>query len=377
MCLCLAALFATSGSPLAQTQSSTPSENSKTAGPSTNSRFINVTVLDEKGQPVMDLTDPDFRIFDDGTPKPVSVFVPLAPGHGKAIAPRIFILFDLLNTSPGQRENSSTLIARALQPLETGDSVYVYLLTNHGDLYNVHDLYKPQPVTVAAGNQQPPDAPWTRQIQPLLDQAIQNINAVRLKDYQDDGVRATATFMALGEVGDALLKVTGPKTIVWITSGAPNWVDYRYGCKDVVFSDVAGSYLAGRCGNDCVRRPGVSACVDYAPFLQHFEAKLTTSDTIVNSVSIHVAGATPPTDRGRPRDTLQQLADLSGGRVYPDGEIDDAIAQSLQEVRSRYQLFFDEPPPDGKYHKLKVECSRSGVRILAPRGYFAENPKQK
>jgi VWFA-related protein len=82
-------------------------------------------------------------------------------------------------------------------------------------------------------------------------------------------------------------------------------------------------------------------------------------------------------DRGRPRDTLQQLADLTGGRMYIHGEIDQAIAQSLQDVRSRYQLVYDGPAPDGKYHKLRVECSRPGVRIEASQGYYSETVRQK
>jgi hypothetical protein len=192
------------------------------------------------------------------------------------------------------------------------------------------------------------------------------VNAFRLKDYQDEGVRSAATFMALDQLGAAFMRVPGPKTIVWITQGVPNALDYRYGCKDVTFPEGSGSYLAGRCGNDCTRRPGVSKCVDYSPFLQHFAAKLIATDTIMYSAELHTSGAIPVADRGRPRDTLQQLADLSGGRLYLNGEIDQAINQALQNSRSRYQLLYDAPAPDGKYHKIRVECSRPGVHVEFP-----------
>jgi VWFA-related protein len=344
-----------------------------------NNRAFNVTALDEKGQPVKDLASADFQIFEDGKPQAIATFNPLfAASSGKNPPTTTLILFDLLNVFAGQRENSATLIVRALQPLDGRNMIYLYLLTNHGDLYNVASTTQ-QTAAPSQGStdHKPPDSPWTQQARPLLDQAIAKVNALRIKDYQDEGVSAAATFLALNQLGDAFTKIPGPKTIVWITRGAPNWLDYRYGCKDVVFSEGSESYVGGRCGNDCTRRPGMSKCVDYTPFLQHFGGELARSDTIFYSVMVDPEGSIYGTDRGRPRDTLQQLADLSGGRMYARGEIDQAIAQSLQDVRARYQLTYDAPAPDGKYHKLRVECSRKGVIIEAPRGYYAEQPRQK
>jgi len=282
-------------------------------------------------------------------------------------------LFDLLNTFAGQRENSVTLLSHALEPLEQSDSIGLYLLTNHADLYPVHALSVQQPAAAhPTGNQKPDDPPWTRQTRLLLDRAIQKINALRIKDYQDQGFIAAATFMALGHLGDAFMKIPGPKAIVWITRGAPNWVDYPYGCKDAMFSDGSSTYLGGRCGSDCTRRAAVAKCIDYTPFLLHFSANLTRSDTMVCTVMIDPESAIFSKDRGRPRDTLEQLADVSGGQFYLHGEIEKAIDQSQKDIRVRYQLAYDTPVPNGKYHKLRVECSRKGVRVVAPEGYYSE-----
>jgi VWFA-related protein len=191
------------------------------------------------------------------------------------------------------------------------------------------------------------------------------------------GVGTAATFFALDDLGNAFMKIPGPMTMVWITRGAPNQVDYRYGCKDVLFPEGSQTYLGGRCGDDCVRRAGASKCVDYTPFLQRFAGKLTRSDTVFTSAMIDPQGTLFGTDRGRPRDTLVQLADLSGGRTYPNGEIDQAITQALQDVRARYQLAYEPPPANSKYHKLRVDCSRKGVRVEAPPGYYADKRQQK
>jgi len=343
--------------------------------------ILNVTALDAQGYPVSDLTSADFQIFDDGKPQQISSFKASAvQATVKTLAPTTtLILFDLLNSIPGRREDTSTLIIRALEPLETGDSVYLYLLTNRGDFYPVRALgmltqtMRPSQPGGVEENGKLTDASWTRQIHPLLDQAIQNVNGLRLKDYTDQGVVAATTFLALNELGEKLIKIPGPKTIVWLTRGAPNWLDYPYGCRDAIFPEGSGSYVAGKCGNDCTRR-AVSKCIDYTPFLRHFSAKLARIDTVVYSVEVNAEGALPPADRGRAKDTLQQLADLTGGRMYSNGEVERAISDSIKNARARYQLAYAAPLPDGKYHKLRVVCTQEDVRIESQQGYFAAQP---
>jgi VWFA-related protein len=252
------------------------------------------------------------------------------------------------------------------------------VLSNRGDWYPVHALYT-QPQGAASA-----DPPWTGQIRPLLDQAIEKVNALRTQDYKDQGARSAATFMALDQIGSAFVKIPGPKTIVWLTRGAPNWVDYPYGCKDVPFPDGSGSYVGGKCSDNCTRRPGVAKCVDYTAFLARFGAKLARTNIVFNSVLVntpqglaapdlkHGRASLEPADRGRARDTLQQLANVSGGQVYLHGETDEAIAEALESGRARYQIMYNAVAPDGKYHTVRVECSRKGVRIEAPQGYWAE-----
>jgi VWFA-related protein len=351
------------------THGQTPAQ---TAGGSTaNPRALNVTALDEKGQPVTDLDSKDFQVYEDNKVQAITDFYPpMPPRPGKA-ASATLILFDLLNTVFTQRENSTTQIVTALQPLEASDSIFFYVLSNRGEWYPVRALYTQSQGSSGSGD----NAPWTRQIRPLLDQTIDKVNALRIEDYKDQGGRSAATFLALNQIGNAFVKIPGPKTLVWLTRGAPNWVDYPYGCKDVPFPDGTGSYIGGKCTDTCTRRPGVAKCVDYTAFLAGFGARLARTDTVFSSVIINPQGALPPADRGRSRDTLQQLANVSGGQVYLKGEIERAIAEALQGGRARYQLTYNGVAPDGKYHKVRVECSRKGVSIEAPQGYYAEDAK--
>lgn len=103
-------------------------------------RVVNVTALEANGQSVLDLVISDFRIFEDDKPRPIANFTPLInPRNKNSTPPTTLILFGLLNAFIGQRENSATLILRALQPLDANNTIYLYLLTNHGDLPDVHE----------------------------------------------------------------------------------------------------------------------------------------------------------------------------------------------------------------------------------------------
>ena len=209
---------------------------------------LNVTTLDGRGDPVTDLTRDDFQIYDDVKPQAIVSF---QPGAAKPAAetppPATSTLFDLLNSNNMNRDYVSTFIVRALEPLETAETVYLYLLTNRGEIFPVHGF--PQTPNMAflppsrgtEAGQTAAIPPWTRQIHPLLDQAIQRVYGMRPVDDRDPGYRAATTFTALSMLQQAFYVIPGPKTIVWITSGVTNWPNYPHGCKDMSIAEDAGT----------------------------------------------------------------------------------------------------------------------------------------
>ncbi len=326
--------------------------------PPTQAVTLNVTALDAKGRPATDLTCADFQLSDEGNPRHLA---PCTATGGQP--PTTLIFWDLLNSIRGHREYTASLLVRALQPLPAGDSVYLYLLTNHGDLYPVHPLPTPLPRERAG-------TPWTRQVRATLDQAIQKVNGLRPVDEQNEGIRAAVTFHRLGELEKQLAQVSGPKTIVWITTGVSNSMRSAYGCQNLMLPGESGTYLAGECSSNCAKFGGGETCIDYSPFLRHFSAELARTGTSLYSVEETPIGGLPHAEPGSAKDTLQQIAGLTGGRMYSRGEVEKAITRSLEDARARYQLVF-EGAVDAKYHKLRVTCTRKGVHVEAPRGYFA------
>lgn len=193
-------------------------------------------------------------------------------------------------------------------------------------------------------------------------------------DFKDVAMCAVTTFNRLGWLGEEMVNVRGPKTIIWITTGVQNSVSYPDAhCKDQTFYGGTENYLAGKCVLECRPSPSGWKCLDYTPFLEHFAAEMAALNTTVSSVEI---GALLVWTSGSPADTLQPLAKLTGGRVYEgaNNDVEKAIEDALQGVRAGYQLGYAAPSRDGKYHKLHVVCTREGARIQAPQGYFSPQP---
>jgi len=333
------------------------------APPRSNRVILSVTALDAKGNPVTDLTEADFEVFDEGKRQAIASFRgPATQSATETSQPTTLILFDLLNSAPRQRGYISTVLTHALEPLETADSVYLYLFTNRADLYPVRGL-------MSRADAKLEDAHWNRMVHGMLDAAIEKVYGLRPVDDKDAGARAANTFQALGELAEQLRLLPGPKTLVWITTGVPNWV-HPYVCRDIVLPEGTKTYVAGKCRTDCMKWSD-GKCLDYTPFLQHLSRVLDQSGTVIETVESNLVGSVPAADPGSSHDTIEQLANLTGGRIYIAGDAGKAIKQALREAPARYQLSYEAPLPDGKYHKLRVVCVRKGIRIETKRGYYA------
>jgi hypothetical protein len=341
--------------------------------------IVNVAALDSDNRPVTDLSGGDFQIFEDDRRQEITSFRPTA-GRTAGAPPPIVILFDLLNTIPRQREYIASRIIKVLEPLQRDEGIYLYLLTNEGALYPVRPKGNMQAPAIAQGSiGEGPGAnvaegsPWTKEIRPLLNQAIDEVHGFRLMDFKDVGMRAATTFNRLGQIEGEMANVRGPQTILWITSGVPNSIPHPYGgCQDQTFYGVSESYLAGRCGWECHPSLPDTKCLDHKAFFQHFGAEAVALNTTVSSVAVTDSGL-QNFDRGTPANTLRQLAELTGGRVNVSGnsEVETAIHEALQSVLGRYTIAYTAPVSDGKRHKLRVESTREGIHLMAPRERFA------
>ena len=325
---------------------------------------LNVVALDSHGQTVRDLTSGDFKILDHGKPRKIVVFRRnerklQAPEHldantfsnRSAAGPRhaTVILFDLLNDHLASRGYAAHEITESLERVESSDNVYLYLLTMRGTLYPVRAL-------PGAGEEGPANGQgWARQIRPLLDRALRDTLQTRpIEMMFDVDYRIRTTYTVLAELSSAMAAIPGQKSIVWITHGIPIEIGPR--------------------------RSGNGDFIDYSFYLQQLTAAFDEANIAVYPVVLSPPGMAggPGPEGADPAtgvsslDTLQQFADLTGGRTYME-DVRAAITEGVDEARVGYLIEYDPALRkwDGKYHKIRVTCTRPGVHIQTKKGYYA------
>jgi hypothetical protein len=315
---------------------------------------LTVTALGRNHQPVADLNCSEFQVLDNGKPQPITGCSPV-----KAQAPTVVIMWDLLNIVKGHRGYSNELLTRSIRSSKDAGSVYVYLLSNAGTLVPIHDLDG----TVIS------QLAWPGQVKEALDAGLDKVVRLRPMDFQNEGIRTGTTFLRLADVEEQLKKVAGPKTMVWLSTAASNLMQTPYGCQDVVFPGVP-DYVAGKCVAVCGKYGSGATCIDYAPFLRHFAAELQQSGTGLSIVEETPYAELARADAGSPRDTIEQLAQMAGARVFERGRIDLALNSAAQDSLGRFQISFTGAE-DGKSHQLRVVSTRPGVTVEGAKRYFA------
>ncbi|MBZ5578292.1 MAG: VWA domain-containing protein [Acidobacteriia bacterium] len=321
---------------------------------------LNVVAVNSQGEPVADLTQDDFRVTDSGKQQKIVFFrhqdsrrweaPKLQPGEfsNRTLpnAPRAtLILFDLMNEDFSSRGVAASQLVRNLESLENADYVYLYLLTLDGKLDPVRALPDATTNVPAAGGK-----PWTRQAKPLLDQAMRAVMQVRRTDI-DVAIRTQITYQALGALAVQLSRIPGRKNVVWITDGVP--IELGPNRSDT------GDY------------------VDFTPLLRQMSEALDRSDVSIYPVRQVMLGSPDNVDQGRSGigslDTLNLFAGMTGGRPDSGKDIGAAVRQAVHDVVTSYQIGYYPPDKewDNKFHKLKIACTRKGVRLQAKTGYYA------
>jgi VWFA-related protein len=310
---------------------------------------LDIVATNARGEPVTDLKASDIQVREDGKPQRIVFFDP--PGSTPVLAPSAtgefmnrrepiptLILFDRWNERILTSDSSWMDISAALEGLESVERIYIYFLTNRGELFPVHPL----PGTDADLGNAPRPSP--SQLRALLDDAVRRLQGFRDIDAQDSFLRANTTFQALGALGARMASIAGPKNLIWVTHGVPLSVPVP--------------------GRDWV---------DLTPQIRALSAGSVQSQIAIYTVDQSGQGAGAPVDSSSGI-TLQMFASLTGGRWYTSGDTRRALAEAMRDSRGLYRIAYYSAirEKERKEHKIRLESSQKGVRLLTVEGYFGD-----
>jgi len=341
-------------------------------------KLIQVFVTDGKGNPVTDLTQADFILYDNGRLKTITDFekhlllkrekkidekaeiepekkireeVPeTEPPPAREISSRMnrkfFLLLDMFKNDVVGMKNSKIaalhFIDTQVQPddevcvlsysRDRGLILHEYLTTDHKKVREALRLVRGVPGLMAESVERE----WIK---------------MKTRQYA----------LEIKEFAKSLRYIPGFKNIIFFSAGISR--NFLYDAE----SETAESILEMP-----QKDPGIR--VAYEDMCK----ELASSNSPVYTVNTKGAARSllDETDRGERGDhSLQMLSDISGGKYYPEVEYYEKISEEIQNVTGNYYVlgYYIDEKWDGKYHEIKVEVKRKGCRVFAQGGYF--NPK--
>lgn len=349
---------------------------------------LDPVALDATGQPVTDLTAADFKIIDDNKPQSIAFFrrpateKSAAPGPlefsnrpGGAMPHTTVILFDLLNENQTDRLDTwHKVLGKSLPQMESGASVYFYLLNLEGELVPIH----------AIGPKAADDQTWPHDVGEVLDKAMKAASHGRpVHMGQEDQVKKT--FHQLEVVANQLAAFPGRRDIVWITDGMQNVYNNKLPCNgDWVDCALYVPHLAVTLAHANVAVDPLSYSTDLSPGVnadlgkrdvQWTPGKSVTSapdnantayGDLQQNAPTAVQGADPALD-------LAQMALLTGGRTYFRLDIRAVLKQVATDDANSYQIAYDPSAENwnNKFHRIRITCERKGVKLQVRERYYA------
>ncbi len=433
----LVATFAQAQSPPAknvapQNEQSSGKSGQKLPVMRVNTRIVNVDVIvrDRRGNPVEDLKESDFKVYDNGQLQRIEFLDKFSDGISASpsqealpakLSPNIFtnfpgrdaslpvnltiILADALNTPFGDQVYANKQLLKCIEGLKPQDHVALYALGNGlrilqdftGDdalLVRAAKAYMGQntlaePASELSASQA--NLPFSASLiasaggssamGSLLQQMMlkmEQMNETVGDFYQER--RTEMTLAAFRTIALHVAGVPGRKNLLWLSGSFP----VTFGLENTI---LPASSLTGP-KPQLNNSPLAPAVQTYGELFEDAERLLESANVAVYpvdatglqapySVPTSPGAAMPGTDvyphNEQAQMVMAQIADNTGGVAYFNTNgIADALERAMDDSRFSYLLgYAPQIRWNGKFHKLQVRVDRPGLSVRARKGYYA------
>ncbi|MEO8682314.1 MAG: VWA domain-containing protein [Vicinamibacterales bacterium] len=365
---------------------------------------VDVIVSDKQGNPVSDLKQADFEVFEDGKPQKVDTFrlvnidavvAPSYTQHGirtrndeeTAAADenaRIFVFFlddyhVKRDSSMGIRKTLTEFIANQLSPNDLIGVMYpltpidaVVLTRNHQGVINTIEKFMGRKYDY----------------QPMNDLEAGYI--YKLTPDQVELIRRGVTLSALRGISVKLGSLReGRKSLLLLSEGFSSLLPPQLRSNQPAgysgVGDLTRDPFAAD-NNTLEDRARFSADMDLQNDLRDVFDTANRNNTAIYSIdprglaigdfdiTANISMQTSQQQLNSSMDTLRVLSENTDGRAIVNrNDIGPAMKQIIRDASAYYLVGYtsNPAPTDGKFHEIKVKVKRPGVQVRSRKGYWA------
>ena len=325
-----------------------PAQPAQPATPSSQPMHLDVVVETKSGQPVTNLAQKDFTLFDNKSARPITSFKILRSTDGPV---SVIVLLDAVNT-PYQ------MVAYARGGTED------FLKSNEGKLANPTSIAVLTDQGVQIDDSFSTDGNALRDALARRQIGLREIN--RSSEWSGSD-RLQICIKALHQLVTFAASLPGRKVVLWISPGWPLesgprvYLDSRQ--EQQIFNEVVNlstQLRQNRLTLYNINPVGVQESLLRADFYQAF-----------------LKGISKPDQAELGDLAIQVLAFQSGGlAIESNSDVAGMIQRCLLDAKSWYEIGFDPLPADkrNEYHHLEIRVDQPGLVARTRDGYYA-NPQ--
>ena len=370
---------------------------------------VDVTVTDNKGQPIQGLKASDFHVFEDGKEQPINHFdelradLPRPTRQPPPLPPNVYtnlqpppgsssvnvILMDALNTKLTDQAFVKSETLAYLRSMAPGTRVAIMTLSNQ--LRILQGFTQDGAILSAAiksrNNRQLPSPLMNTDLDDSIDSIADMVDAgtaAALQEFSNEtntfqtDMRNQMTLEALDQIAGYLSTIPGRKNLIWFTAGMPLQMFPQGGVNDLAtMTDytrelrkttdlLTAAQIAvypvdaqGLHGN-----PANSAVNAGSGFSNGNGAKMANSDLAFLQKT------------GAEQLSMAAVAEATGGVPYFNTNgLKEAIAKAIANGANYYMVTYVPPVPkyDGAFHKISVKVDHPGAKLAYRTGYYSDD----
>ncbi len=364
MLLCDAILLASFYSPLATSAQQISSLKTSNDPAPSRTVFLDATVLDREGHPVVKgLTSKDFVITEDYRPQQVlSLEYPSIRDDGADAT-----------TARGIEEKSRTILVLDSLNSSFQDIAFIRTSVRNYLLSQPTDLKVPTEMLVLDNNSLEMAQRYTQKRSELLQALDRESSVVHDQEKRDSFFedRYKSSVEALQQIALQNKGTPGPKNIIWVGRGAPNFVVNKS------IGDVAPVTRYAHETSDLLLEARMSLFLVYpgiaAENLPHGDGELTDASTArasIVSAQSEIGAGDPFADNMN----FGVFVKLTGGAIFSDQNNVPAALERVQGNSSTSYTLSYAPPEgeaNGRFRRIHVTLRDPALRVSTKAGYFA------